>query len=161
GRLLYFSSDRTGIYNIFALDLETGALAQVTNVLGGAFDEDVSPDGKWLVYYDFDGDGYELYELALDPAPLPPAAPYHAVLPPHPYVVTPVAAPRTYRSFATALPLTWSLSTTVDSYGNALTASTQGGDIAGLWSWSLAVTYGQQRGDVSFGGGVFLNKFWP
>src|SRR5262249_58031468 len=77
GRLLYFSSDRTGIYNIFALDLETEALAQVTNVLGGAFDEDVSPDGKWLVYYDFDGGGYELYELAPRPARFLPPDPYN------------------------------------------------------------------------------------
>ena len=33
GRTLFFSSDRTGIYNIFAIDLETEILYQVTNVL--------------------------------------------------------------------------------------------------------------------------------
>src|SRR5262249_9373178 len=54
-----------------------------------------------------------------------------------------------------------SLSTQADSYGNSVTASTSGGDIAGIWAWSVAATYGQQRGDVSFGASVFLNKFWP
>src|SRR5262249_33767041 len=131
---------------------------------GGAFEPDVSPDGKSLVYYDFDGDGFELYELALDPARFLPAEPYIDDRPEPtriPDDETPVGAPKTYRSAATALPLTWSLSTQADSYGNSVTASTAGGDIAGIWAWSVAATYGQQRGDVSFGASVFLNKFWP
>src|SRR5206468_751327 len=37
GRWLYFTSDRTGITNVFAYELATGALWQVTNVVGGAF----------------------------------------------------------------------------------------------------------------------------
>ena len=45
---VYFSSDRSGIYNIYALELATGRLMQVTNVLGGAFAFDISRDGKLL-----------------------------------------------------------------------------------------------------------------
>src|SRR5690606_85264 len=44
-RYILFSSDRTGIPNLFARDLQTGRLLQVTNVLTGAFQPDVSPDG--------------------------------------------------------------------------------------------------------------------
>ena len=46
GKYLYFSSDRTGIFNIYAYELETKRLLQVTNVLGGAFSPGPSPDGK-------------------------------------------------------------------------------------------------------------------
>ncbi len=48
GKYLYFSSDRTGIFNLFACELETKKLFQITNVLGGAFSPDPSPDDKSL-----------------------------------------------------------------------------------------------------------------
>ncbi len=46
GRRLFFSSDTTGIYNIFAWDAATNETTQVTNVLGGAFSPAPSPDGR-------------------------------------------------------------------------------------------------------------------
>jgi Tol biopolymer transport system component len=76
GRYLLFSSDRTGIYNIFARDLETGKLLQVTNVLGGAFQPAVSPDGKRLVYTGFTSAGFDLYETPFDPWTWQAAQPY-------------------------------------------------------------------------------------
>jgi hypothetical protein len=164
GRRLYFSSDRTGIYNIYALDLDTGTLAQVTNVLGGAFDEDVAPDGRSLVYYDFDGDGYELHELALDPARFLPAEPYVDDRPDPVRIAddeAPVSPPRPYRALATALPLTYTVSSTVDSYGSSFSASTQGADIAGLFGWFLGASYGVERGDVSFSAAAYYSGWWP
>ena len=47
GRYLLFSSDRDQVFNVYAHDLETGALAQVTNVIGGAYQARPSPDGCW------------------------------------------------------------------------------------------------------------------
>ena len=49
-RLLYFDSDRTGISNIYAFDLDDARSWQVTNVLGGAFQAAPSPDGKRLAF---------------------------------------------------------------------------------------------------------------
>src|SRR5262249_35831983 len=46
GKTLYFSSDRSGIFNILAYDLGTRTFAQVTNVRTGAFMPAVSEDGK-------------------------------------------------------------------------------------------------------------------
>jgi hypothetical protein len=37
GKTIYFTSDRTGIDNIYALDLESGAIRQLTNVVTGCF----------------------------------------------------------------------------------------------------------------------------
>ena len=51
GKTLYFSSDRSGIFNIHAYDLATRTFAQVTNVRTGAFMPAVSDDGKTLVYF--------------------------------------------------------------------------------------------------------------
>ena len=38
GRWLLYSSDRDGVLNVYALELESGRTWQVTNVLGAAFD---------------------------------------------------------------------------------------------------------------------------
>jgi hypothetical protein len=68
GRYLLFSSDRTGIANLFAYDLERGALHQVTNVLTGAFQPDVSPDGRWIVFSHYSAAGYHIARIPFDPA---------------------------------------------------------------------------------------------
>ena len=76
GRYLLFASDRTGIYDIFAYELATGRLQQVTNVVSGAFQPAVSPDGSKLVYTGFSSEGFDLYEMPFDPAAFLPAQPY-------------------------------------------------------------------------------------
>jgi dipeptidyl aminopeptidase/acylaminoacyl peptidase len=76
GRYLVFSSDRTGIYNVYAYELDGGRLYQVTNVLSGAFQPALSPDGKRLVYTGFTPEGFDLYETAFDPATFLPAQPF-------------------------------------------------------------------------------------
>jgi Tol biopolymer transport system component len=81
GHTIVFSSDRTGIYNIFAYDLETGRMEQVTNVLSGAFQPAVSPDGRRLVYMGFTSAGYDLYQTPFDPWSWLPAQPFANVRP--------------------------------------------------------------------------------
>jgi Tol biopolymer transport system component len=76
GRYVVFSSDRTGIYNVFAYELATGRLAQVTNILAGAFQPAVSPDGKLLVYMGFTSTGYDLFSTPFDPWSWLPAQPF-------------------------------------------------------------------------------------
>lgn len=71
---LYFSSDRTGIYNIYALDDETGRVWQVSDVVRGVFDPAVSPEGRWIYVSAYTDDGYEIARMRRptkrwDPAP--------------------------------------------------------------------------------------------
>jgi hypothetical protein len=66
-KYLFFSSDRTGIYNIFAFSLPDKKLYQVTNVLGGAFQPAISPDGRKLAFINYQATGYELHLMKLDP----------------------------------------------------------------------------------------------
>ncbi|HKA90126.1 MAG TPA: hypothetical protein VKE22_20840 [Haliangiales bacterium] len=163
-RWVYFSSDRTGIYNIFALELDTGRLMQVTNVIGGAFAFDVSPDGKLLAYIGFDDDGTELYRMPLDPARFLPAEPYVDDRPPATAVPdgeSPTTAARPYRPLDTLGPLRYEVRFQTDSFGDAVNVTTSGNDVAGIMAWSLGATYGYTRGDVSFGAGYGLFKYWP
>jgi hypothetical protein len=76
GRFVVFSSDRTGIANIFAYELATRRLFQVTNVLSGAFQPAVSPDGHRLVFTGFTSDGFDLWTMPFDAANLWPAQPF-------------------------------------------------------------------------------------
>ena len=69
GTLLYYSSDRTGIYNIYSFSLVNGEKKQVTNVLGGAFLPSVDKDGN-LVYAAYASSGYKIAFLAQQDRPL-------------------------------------------------------------------------------------------
>jgi len=69
GKYLFFSSDRTGIYNIFVFSLLNKKLYQVTNVLSGAFQPSLSPDGKQLAYIEYHATGYELHLMEIDQNP--------------------------------------------------------------------------------------------
>ena len=61
GSALYFSSDESGIFNIYRYVFKTGKLERLTNVSGGAFHPAVSGDEKQLVYSGYDKDGYGIY----------------------------------------------------------------------------------------------------
>lgn len=68
GKVLLFASDRTGVMNIHAVRLSDGARYQVTNVLGGAFDPSVSPDGKTIALADYGAAGFDIATMSYDPA---------------------------------------------------------------------------------------------
>jgi hypothetical protein len=68
GRYLFFSSDRSGIPNIYALELETLHLWQVTNVRTGAARPSVSPDFQRLAYEQYSANGWDVRLMTLDPA---------------------------------------------------------------------------------------------
>ena len=59
---IYFSSDRTGIFNIYSLDRETAELKQLTNVRGGAFMPSESSD-ETVAYSEYSISGYTIMLL--------------------------------------------------------------------------------------------------
>lgn len=63
GKHLYFSSDRSGIFNIYRYEFSSGKLEQITNVTGGAFAPSISPDNNQLVYAGYDRFGYSIYHI--------------------------------------------------------------------------------------------------
>jgi hypothetical protein len=108
GRILYFSSDRTGVFNIYAYEFETGKLFQVTNVLGGAFTPSPSPDGKSLAFSSYSAKGFDIHSLPIDPASWKTAEPYRSRYPAMRYEEQQVAmSSRPYSPWATILPRFW------------------------------------------------------
>ena len=62
---LIFSSDRTGIFNIYKYDFNTKNLKQLTNVLGGAFMPSISKSGD-IVYAGYTSTGYKIFNISVD-----------------------------------------------------------------------------------------------
>ena len=65
GERLLFSSDRTGVFNLYEIGLDGSGLVRRTNVLTGAFQPDVSPDGRWVAWTTYSSRGFD---VALAPA---------------------------------------------------------------------------------------------
>lgn len=68
GRWLYFTSDRSGIPNVYALELATERLYRVTNVVTGAYGASPHPDGKRLAMQVYRTAGPAIAVMDLDPA---------------------------------------------------------------------------------------------
>ncbi|MDP8257222.1 MAG: DPP IV N-terminal domain-containing protein [Candidatus Alcyoniella australis] len=69
GKSIVFSSDRTGIFNVYKMDIETHELTQLTNVIGGAFWPWISPNGEGetvINYAYFTAHGFRLHEMKFD-----------------------------------------------------------------------------------------------
>lgn len=72
GRRVLWSSDRTGIPNLFAVEVrpergERGPLRQVTNLLTGAWYPSVDPQGRWIHLSVYHADGWHVERIPYDP----------------------------------------------------------------------------------------------
>lgn len=59
---LYYSSDETGIFNIYSMNLSSGETERLSNVIGGAFMPDIDSDGN-IVYSGYTSTGYKIFYL--------------------------------------------------------------------------------------------------
>lgn len=72
-----YNSPQSGIDNVYAVSLTSGATFRVTSRPLGAYHAAVAPDGRHLAFHDFRAQGSRVVEMPLDPttwAPLPPPA---------------------------------------------------------------------------------------
>ena len=60
-----FTSDRTGIYDIYLVDVE-GHGGRLTNFSGAAFDSDWLPDGSGLVFSGYEKGNFNLYHTSIE-----------------------------------------------------------------------------------------------
>ncbi|MEX2584504.1 MAG: hypothetical protein WD766_14645 [Gemmatimonadota bacterium] len=142
GRYLLFSSDRTGISNLFAYDFETGALWQVTNVLSGAFEPEISPDGRWIAFSYYRSDGYYIARIPFDPeswregvAPLPAKADGAAS---ERLAAEAGGRIREYSAWPTLLPTHWAVSLAGDTdLGFGLGVGVGGEDVIQRHVWEV------------------------
>ena len=151
GIWLFFHSDRTRVSNIFAWQVGTSTLMQVTNVINGAFQPAISPDGKTLAYIGYTHMGYDLFAMKLDPSQWTPADPYvddrPAAPPPpihHEYVKKP------YNALETLRPHSYGVQVAPSSFGYHVSATTSGTDIAELHSFGLSLGTDTENPELSF-----------
>lgn len=108
GKVLYFSSDRSGIFNLYAYDGDTKELRQVTNVVGGAFAPSISPDGATIAFASYSSRGFDIHTMAADDGAARPASPYEDQYPTPTYDTRPVEAEsRPYSPLSTIYPRFW------------------------------------------------------
>ncbi|HYQ40525.1 MAG TPA: hypothetical protein VER11_01110 [Polyangiaceae bacterium] len=170
GKTLYFVSDRTGIANVFAYDLSSRTLSQVTNVLTGAYMPAISSDGRTLVYVGYTSHGFDLFELPLEPSRFLPApdAPTDRPSAFEPSISRnwPVEE---YDPLPTLRPHAWTVAYGQGTFGNTFTITTQGSDAIGRHAFDASMTipttedgeigasadYAYNRLPFSFRAGVF------
>ena len=151
-RWLYFHSDRTGVMNVYAYEIATRRLMQVTNVLTGAYQPEPSPDGKWLAYVGYTHDGYDVFAMPLDESQWLDALPYEESRPvPPPELGSIPMTVHRYNPFLTLVPRAYSLQIAPGNYGQAGTITASGSDIAGLHSVALSMTTEWEHPDLSGG----------
>lgn len=141
GRWLFFSSDRTGIANIFALELATGRTRQVTNVLGGAYHPAISPDGQRLVYVGYTSRGFDLFTMPLEEDAFL-EAPSYADDRPSPSETSAVLATvsERYRPVSTLAPQAYNLELSSGAFGQQVGVNVQGEDIVGWNRYEASVS---------------------
>ena len=169
GRTLFWSSDRTGIYNIYALDLEHKTVSQISNVLTGVFTPLVTPDNKRIYVSAYRPKGFDLAWIDLEkenvrPEPelieLRPAQDYRD--PEVPYV------DREYSPFPTLFPklweskpLFWMPTLGTDYAGSTLGVLLRGEDIVGEHAWTLEFDVGLESGDPAAGLSYSYRGWFP
>jgi hypothetical protein len=150
GAVVYFSSDRTGIPNVYAYHLASGTTRQITNVIGGAYTPAISPDGRTLVYLGYTSWGFDLFRVDdVDPMGFREAPAYTDRRPagsiPGAHLTT---ESDDYDPLPTLYPRSYMLDLAQDSFGPQLGISTHGSDVVGQHAYALRLGFGLARGNL-------------
>jgi hypothetical protein len=162
GKAVVFSSDRDGVSNIYALSLADRALVRITNVLGGAFEPSVSPDGRHVAYSAYSSRGYDVQVAALDIATSAPASSFTDTYPPPRPDPTPAAAPaRPYRPWTMLWPRFWTPWLETGGAQDRVGLATGGTDALFRHAWGLRALYGTVAGHVDTAAFYAYDRFRP
>jgi len=66
GSSIFYISDETGVFNLFAYDLKAGRSYQVSHLLTGALQPDPSPDGRSMLLSSYTSRGFQIAQMTLD-----------------------------------------------------------------------------------------------
>ncbi|HAK60503.1 MAG TPA: hypothetical protein DCO77_08995, partial [Nitrospiraceae bacterium] len=163
GKYLYFSSDRTGVFNLYAYELATKKLFQVTNVTGGAFTPSPSPDGKTLAFSSYGARGYDIHTIAANPAAWKSAKPYRDPYPAARYEEKAIeTSMRPYSPLSTIYPRFWIpwFGYSHDS-GFMVGGITFNQDAVQRHTYYLTGLYGPKDGRVWYGFDYFYDGLFP
>ncbi len=141
-RYVLFSSDMTGIANLYAYSITEGALYQVTNVIGGAYESQVSHDNKNIALTEYDGSGFNIYTMPFSPATFRKVNPARefTVEQINPYKHLEIKETR-YSPFSTLLPTWWLPTISLASDAYSLGVYTAGSDLLDHNNYTVQVGY--------------------
>ena len=148
GRLLYFQSDRTGIMNVYAWELATDRVRQVTNVLTGAYMPEPSPDGKTLAYVGYTTDGFDLFAMPIDETAWTEAAEYVDTRPPVPEIPPKQWDVKPFSPWATLIPRRYGVQITEGSFGRVFIMTAAQSDILGIHNVALTSVTEQEKPEL-------------
>ena len=161
GTRLVFRSDRDGVSNLYAVTIDDHAMVRLTNVLGGAFTPDVSPDGRTIVFSSYRAAGYDLHVMPLDLSAAPAAAPFVDPYPPsRPTAAEYAGTDQPYRPFPTLRPRFW---TPYLETGDEIKvgAATGGADPLFRHTYGAALERGFDTGRFGFHGFYQYDRWLP
>lgn len=147
GRSLYFSSDRSGIFNLYAYDLASRQISQVSNVIGGAFMPSVTPDGSAIAFANYSSLGYDIHVLENKPATWKAVGEYRDPYPAASYLDKEVVTEQSsYNPLATLYPHFWLPYPGYSEYSGTLGGFiTFGSDAVQRHSYILSALYGPSK----------------
>jgi Tol biopolymer transport system component len=67
GKFIIYSSERTGVYNLFAYSLADKETYQITHMLGGAFQPELSAPNKKIFFSGYSSKGFYIAEMPYEP----------------------------------------------------------------------------------------------
>ena len=161
---VFFSSDRTGVPNIFAYSLEDQTLYQVTNVLTGVFHPAVLPDQGQLAFEHYSGNGIDIHLAELN-RDVWQSVTYSHEQPAEQQIVAagqpePLAEGN-YSPFSSLLPKYWLPAWGEDEDGWQLGATIAGQDVLSQHQYTFSALYGLESQRMS-GFGMYTNRqFFP
>ena len=170
GRTLLWSSDRTGIPNLFAAAIDgdgrPGAVRQVTNMLTGAAHPAIDPAGEWIYYSAYHHEGWDIERIPYTPGEWfepfagDPRFRPRADRSPDRFQAAIEAESRPYRAFRSLLPTYWEPLYAPprrirdrDVIGDGFGFSTSGRDLVDrhrFWAWGRLIPE-KRRGEGRFG----------
>ena len=170
GRALLWTSDRTGIPNIFAAAIDAagrpGSARQVTNILTGVAHPAIDPRGEWIYFSAYHHDGWDIERVPyaseqwFDPFAHDPRFLEGADRSPDRFAAAIRAESRPYRAFRSLLPTYWQPLYSPprgilgrDVVGGGYGFATSGRDLVGrhsFWAWARAIPDGR-RAEGRFG----------
>ena len=162
GESVVFRSDRDGISNLYELSLSDGSVTPVTNVLGGAFEPSVSPDGRMIAFSRYSSRGYDVH---LAPRARPVSRRASPFVDPHPAPrpdPPPASGPvEPYRPWTMLWPRVGTPGRGLGDGQDRLGVATGGSDALFRHVWGLRALYGSQTGHVDTSAFYVYDRFRP
>jgi hypothetical protein len=163
GRYVFFVSDRSGVHQIYAMELESQSFYQVTDSRMGVFYPEISPDGKQIAFAEYFTSNHQQWVTAKlepgqwRPVTLPPAVSQPQA--PAEFFQAP-AEGSAYSAWPHMPPTYWMPTAVMDRLGPAWGIFTSRQDPLELHAWWLQALYQPDSGQ-SFGEFAYTNSDLP